>query len=104
VIPRCYCGARQGQAHPASCPYPEYSQAADRRQGWQEARVRLCPQCGATLNRLSGVDGWIMVPVLGRGEGEQRRLLDVIYLCPKCEYSTAGAGIPGIPVQEEVHG
>lgn len=54
----------------------------------------ICPECGATLQRLSGPDGYIVEPRVNieRRDGTtvDVRATAVIYTCPKCEYAQKG--------------
>jgi hypothetical protein len=53
---------------------------------------KTCPECGSTLDRLTGPDGYMMMP---SAEMQNRgctgrvilvKQMRVIYTCPKCEH------------------
>lgn len=57
--------------------------------------VRMCPQCGATLQRLQGPDGYRVVVVLVtdergvwlNGRTTEKRRVDAVHACPCCDYA-----------------
>ena len=50
--------------------------------------MKICPLCGALLERLLGPDGYKMVRMvqLWGGRVVEQKRMDAIHVCPKCEH------------------
>ena len=58
--------------------------------------MKTCPECGSTLNKLTGQDGHTVRPVVEviggtiTGRILERRQLATIWTCPTCEHCEGG--------------
>ena len=50
--------------------------------------MKICPLCGALLNRLLGLDGHktVPVPLPWTGRVVESKRMDAVYVCPCCEH------------------
>lgn len=63
---------------------------------WRDETPDACPDCGATLQRLEGQDGYRVDMERRSGATIEVRSRDVIYACPRCEHVESAP--PQIPV------
>lgn len=61
------------------------------------AATHICPECGAALQRLSGLDGFAIETRLDMDRAnmafgtKQARRMDAVYACTACEFAQIGA-------------